>query len=75
MPTEQSRWGEEEPTDGKVATKRSQDEAVGGKELGTLDMPAEDGNLVAQGENLALTLRVRLCAKEGDVSYNPKQRI
>ena len=58
MPAQQRCRGKEKPTGRQVASKRGQDEAVGGHKLGAVNLPAENCHLMAQAEELEIALSV-----------------
>src|SRR5216684_2876887 len=75
MPAEQRGGREEQAPRWQSHAHCSQDHPVGRQQVRPLDLTTENGDLVAEGENLKVALGVRATAQDGQADRQPQQHI
>ena len=75
VPAEQRGGREEQAPRRQSQAQRGQDHPVGRQQVRPLDLPTQNGDLVAEGENLEVALGVRAAAQDGQADRQPQQHI
>ncbi len=75
MPAEQRGGREEQAPRRQSQAERNQDHPVGRQQLWPPDLPTQNRDLVAEGENLKVALGVRATAQYGQADRQPQQHI
>ncbi len=64
MPAQDGGRGEQQAADGESAAESCQKQAVGREQVWSLDMAAEDGDLMPEGQQLEIAFGLRLSAEQ-----------
>ncbi len=75
VPAEQRGGGEEQAPGRQSRAQCSQDHPVGWQQVRPLHLTAQNGDLVAEGEDLEVALGVRAGAQDGQADGQPQQHI
>ena len=75
MPAEQRGGREEQAPRRQSRAQRSQDHPVSWQQVRPLDLTTENGDLVAEGENLEVALGIRGAAQDGQIDRQAQQHI
>jgi hypothetical protein len=75
VPAEERGRSEEQASGRQSAAERCQEQAVGRKQLRSLDITAKDGDLVAEGKQLEVALGLRPRADHEDAHQQSHQGI
>ena len=69
-----TKWRPQAP-DGQSAAEGCQKQAVGREQVWSLDLAAEDGDLMPQGQQFEIALGLRLSVEQKDGHQQPRQSI
>jgi hypothetical protein len=75
VPAQDGGRREQQAPDGQSAAESCQNQAVGPEQVWSLDLAAEDGHLMSEGQQLEIALGLRLSVEQEDGHQQPRQSI
>jgi hypothetical protein len=75
VPAEQGVWREHQPPGRQSQAQGGEDKAIGRNELRPIHLTAQNGHLMAEGEDLEVALRVRAGRERSEVDRQPDQHV